>query len=310
MQTYYGSNWSTAHSYAGGFAPFDKEPTRSLPGVIIAVPFESTKDAKATTGMGTHGDGERVAEKIPLDQVKGVWYIVPTEVGRGSIELVLKDGNLDRGSACPPSAKFVIVPKEGISRELNEAYGDQGDHVIFGGVFYPDRVVANIVKSHDNYFGHTHEHGPTRWVYYQGMKTVFWHQYPPAIPEWEVIVKDWLEKHGYEVERQTDKEQYYKMMSWFQKKGLLKEMEDAAVILGALNKDGSNMQPVRSANQLDNHPPHMKVTDVRWRYYPELQQLDWQGKPTPEEHEGTKEFLAQRGLIVRRVHYLAGMPKR
>jgi len=54
----------------------------------------------------------------------------------------------------------------------------------------------------------------------------------------------------------------------------------------------------------------MKVTDVRWRYYPELQQLDWQGKPTPEEHEGTKEFLAQRGLIVRRVHYLAGMPKR
>ena len=220
-QTYYGSNWSTAHSYAGGFAPFDKEPTRSLPGVIVAVPFELTKDAKAETGKGSHE--ERVAGKIPLDQVKGVWYIVPIEVGRGSMELVLKDGNLDRGSASPPSAKFVIVPKSGISKDLNEAYGDPGDHVVFGGVFWPDRVVADVVKSHNSYFGHTHQHGPTRWSYYQGIRTVFWKNYPPAVPEWEIVVKNWLEKRGYKVDKQTDKENYYKIMQWYHDRGLLKE---------------------------------------------------------------------------------------
>ena len=194
--------------------------------------------------------------------------------------------------------------------DVDETYGDPGDHVIFGGVFYPDRVVANIVKSHNDYFGHTHEHGPTRWVYYQGMKTVFWHKYPPAIPEWEVVVQNWLEHRRYKVERQTDKEQYYKLAAWYQKRGLLKEMEESGVILGALNKDGSNMQPIYSADQLANHPSYMKTTDRRWRYYPDLMQLDWQGSPTPEEHEGTKEFLAQRGLMVRRVHYLAGSTKK
>jgi|FAXJ01.1.fsa_nt_gi putative nucleotidyltransferase with HDIG domain len=120
-------------------------------------------------------------------------------------------------------AKESAVDKSEERGKLSEAYGDPGDHVIFGGVFYPERVVANIVKSPDSYFGHTHEHGPTRWIYYQGMKTVFWHHYPPAVPEWEVIVKEWLEKRGYEVDKQTDKEQYYKIMQWYQKKGLLKE---------------------------------------------------------------------------------------
>ena len=233
--TYFGSDFGTAHSYAGGFAPFDREPTRSKPGVIIAVPFELTQDAKDATGMGSAGSGERVAERIPIDQVKGVWYIVPTQTGRGYIELVLKDGRLDRGSASPPSNRFVLVPK-GKSPMLesrltkvsppdtvSEAYGDPGDHVVFGGVFYPDRVVANIVKSHDSYFGHTHEHGPTRWIYYQGMKTVFWHKYPPAVPEWPVIVKQWLEKRGYQVDKQTDKESYYKLMQWYRDRGLLKE---------------------------------------------------------------------------------------
>lgn len=193
---------------------------------------------------------------------------------------------------------------------LSEAYGDPGDHVIFGGVFYPERVVANIIQNKNSYFGHTHEHGPTRWVYYQGMKTVFWHHYPPSVPEWEMIVKEWLEKRGYPVERQTDKEQYYKLMAWYQKKGLLKEIEDSSVVLGELDRNGSNLQPVYSQDQLANHPSHMKGADRRWRYYPENGQLDWQGQPTAEEHEGTKEFLAQRGLMVKRVHYLAGSVKK
>ena len=111
--TYFGKDWSTAHSYAGGFAPFDKEPTRSLPGVIVAVPKELTKNAKDVLGQST--DNEYVAEKIPLEQVKGVWYIVPTQMGKGSFELVLKDGRLDRGSASPPSGRFAIIPKAGVA---------------------------------------------------------------------------------------------------------------------------------------------------------------------------------------------------
>ena len=107
--------------------------------------------------------------------------------------------------------------------KLSEASGDSGEHVIFGGVFYPERVVATIFKGKNSWFGHTYEHGPVRWVYYQGLKTVFWKNYPPAVPEWEVVVKDWLEKRGYKVEKQTDKEQYYKIMQWYHDKGLLKE---------------------------------------------------------------------------------------
>lgn len=196
------------------------------------------------------------------------------------------------------------------SDKLSEAYGDPGDHVIFGGVFYPERVVANIVKNHNDYFGHTHEHGPTRWVYYQGMKTVFWHKFPPTIPEWEITVKDWLERRGYKVERQTDKENYYKLIQWYQKRGLLKEIEDSGVILGALNKNGSNLQPIYSQDRLANHPSYMKAMNKRWRYYPKLKQLEWYGQPTAIEHTDTKEFLAQQGLILEKVGYPSAPTKK
>jgi hypothetical protein len=84
-----------------------------LPGVIVAVPKELTKSAKDVTGQTT--DNEYVAEKIPLNQVQGVWYIVPLEVGSGFLEIVLKDGSLDRGSASPPYSRFAIVPKAGVA---------------------------------------------------------------------------------------------------------------------------------------------------------------------------------------------------
>jgi len=111
--TYFGKEWGTAHSYAAGFAPFDKEPTRSLPGVIVAVPKELTQKANDVTGM--RSDNEYVADKIPIEQVKGVWYVVPTEIGKGFIEIVLKRETLDRGSASPPGIRYVIVPKAGIA---------------------------------------------------------------------------------------------------------------------------------------------------------------------------------------------------
>jgi hypothetical protein len=111
--TYYGKEWDTAHSYASGFAPVGKTPTRSLPGVIVAVPKELVKPAPS---FGTYSPkDEFVAEKIPISSISGVWYILPILVGEGILELVYKNGEIERGSAFPPTEKHIIVPKEGIA---------------------------------------------------------------------------------------------------------------------------------------------------------------------------------------------------
>jgi len=111
--TYYGDKWSTAHSYANSFAPFDKTATRSIPGVIVAIPKNLTKKASDVTGQKT--DTEYVADKVPISQVKGIWFIVPTQYGKGIIELVLRNNHIDRGSAFPPSTRYAVIPKYGIA---------------------------------------------------------------------------------------------------------------------------------------------------------------------------------------------------
>ena len=58
---------------------------------------------------------EFVAEKIPISSISGVWYILPILVGEGILELVYKNGEIERGSAFPPTEKHIIVPKEGIA---------------------------------------------------------------------------------------------------------------------------------------------------------------------------------------------------
>jgi poly(A) polymerase len=86
---------------------------------------------------------------------------------------------------------------------------------------------------------------------------------------------------------------------------LVESLDDVAVILGGISKSGSQLPPIYSTNQLARHPDDMVASsDVRWRYYPDLEQLDYHGKPTEDEHEATKIFLSQKGFRVRRVHYL------
>ncbi len=221
------------------------------------------------------------------------------------------------------------------SRQVNEA---RTWNLVGGKLDYNEDVkeaVAREVKEETGYDGeyrmiliHTFRYGNFR---YDNFLVLVPHEFSPQL-NWEHDDFEWIDygkwpsplhfgladviKHkGSTITRiiqATKKKQsdIKEDMEWLPRKSCLKEVADDGVILGAIDRSGSNMQPAYSDDQLANHPPHMKESDVRWRYYPELQQLDWQGKPTSEEHEGTKEFLAQRGLIVHRVHYLAGSIKK
>lgn len=87
-------------------------------------------------------------------------------------------------------------------------YGSPGHHVVWGGVWSTGRIVAHIVKDmNDPRRGHSRDMGPMRWVYYQGMKTVFWHNAPDEEQKDSVMM--WLNRNGYEVEHNRLHKEYY-----------------------------------------------------------------------------------------------------
>lgn len=111
--TSFATDWSSAHSYAGPFTAYYDEPTRSMPGVIVAVPIELTQPADAR-GVGTAS--ERVATQVPVDQVQGVWFLTPVQTTEGTFDLIRKyDGRLEDGSRSSPSVNYAVVPKAGIA---------------------------------------------------------------------------------------------------------------------------------------------------------------------------------------------------
>jgi len=86
------------------------------------------------------------------------------------------------------------------SATMSEGYGDPGEHVVWGGLWSTGRIVAHIVKDHnDPNWGHSRDMGPRRFVYFQEAKILFWHD-PPDADDKEEVTK-WLNKHGYDVER-------------------------------------------------------------------------------------------------------------
>lgn len=86
------------------------------------------------------------------------------------------------------------------SAKLSEGYGDPGEHVVWGGVWSQGRIVAHIVKDHnDPNWGHSRDMGPRRFVYFQEAKILFWHNTPDE--EDKEMVTKWLNRHGYDVER-------------------------------------------------------------------------------------------------------------
>lgn len=117
--TFFGDKIGTAHSYAAGFAPYDRMPTRKMPSAIVAVPKNVTQNA-AKLDVGN--ENEWVARQIPIDKIAGLWIITPIEGDRGWFELIydkhtkrLKDGS--RSSA---GGRYAIIPKAGIALQDNQ----------------------------------------------------------------------------------------------------------------------------------------------------------------------------------------------
>lgn len=82
-------------------------------------------------------------------------------------------------------------------------------------------------------------------------------------------------------------------------------VHDEGVVIGAIDFSGRNMDPIYSPNTFQRHPSNMIASKKRWRYYPEIEQLDWFGKPETEEHEKTVLLLKQMGYKVERVNHLS-----
>jgi putative nucleotidyltransferase with HDIG domain len=86
------------------------------------------------------------------------------------------------------------------STTISEGYGDPGEHVVWGGLWSQGRIVAHIVKDHnDPNWGHSRDMGPRRFVYFQEAKILFWHNTPDE--EDKEMVTKWLNRHGYDVDR-------------------------------------------------------------------------------------------------------------
>jgi hypothetical protein len=83
---------------------------------------------------------------------------------------------------------------------------------------------------------------------------------------------------------------------------ILRENFDIPVILGSI-KPNMQVVSVKGNTEFERHPFDMRA-DSKWRYYPEIQQLDWWVMPTDKQHELVKTHLKDWGYDVRRVHYL------
>jgi hypothetical protein len=73
---------------------------------------------------------------------------------------------------------------------------------------------------------------------------------------------------------------------------------------------GDEIKSTYSKNDYARHSEYDRErADFRWRYYPQLQMLDWWGKPPEHIHQKTKDYLEGLGLIVRITHYLGDIVK-
>jgi len=108
--TMFAPSAGTAESYAGGFAPWMHQPAEGLLGVVVAVP---------RAGALTHGEYPGVpsdelafAHPVPVTDVRGVWFLVPTSIREGRLEVVvdrLGDRPPSDGSRISPSVHYAIV---------------------------------------------------------------------------------------------------------------------------------------------------------------------------------------------------------
>jgi hypothetical protein len=99
-----------AEHYASSFAPLAYKPAWRRPGVVIAIP----------RGLVLHHDdvpdkippGEcAVRGRLPADVIVAVWYLIPTRIRFGRIEVVeVRGRGIREGSRSSPSVSYVVLP--------------------------------------------------------------------------------------------------------------------------------------------------------------------------------------------------------
>ena len=126
------------------------------------------------------------------------------------------------------------------SATMSEGYGDPGEHVVWGGIWSSGRIVAHIVKDHnDPNWGHSRDMGPRRFVYFQEAKILFWHDTPDE--EDKEAVTKWLNRHGYDVERHMSDTNKWDVLAGFYKRRrktkTISEGERTDFLDGEISKD-------------------------------------------------------------------------
>lgn len=99
--TFFG-NAPTAEYYATNFAPFAYKPSLYRPGVVLAIPRELAMD-HTDLPKKIPPDEYAVEGKIPFDYITGIWFITPTRISYGYVEIIRKRDRVIDGSRSSPS---------------------------------------------------------------------------------------------------------------------------------------------------------------------------------------------------------------
>jgi hypothetical protein len=119
--TFFAPQADAAQHYSAGFAPWWYSPTKRKPGVVVAVPRELLIDHTQDAGVP---NGELACKgPMPASEIKAVWFVVPEEMARGDIQLILDNltKKVSEGSRMSPSGRYVVMPASKIvEKEINE----------------------------------------------------------------------------------------------------------------------------------------------------------------------------------------------
>jgi hypothetical protein len=101
-----------AEHYASGFAPLVYKPGHFRPGVVIAFPRRLVLHHSDLPSKIREGECA-IKGRLPASEISGVWYLVPTRIKKGYLEVVVdaRTGRVDSGSRSSPSVRYAVLEK-------------------------------------------------------------------------------------------------------------------------------------------------------------------------------------------------------
>jgi hypothetical protein len=98
-----------AEHYASGFAPVAYKPAWRRPGVVIAIPrvlvlHHNDWPEKIPVGECAHRG------RLPANEIVAVWYLIPTRIRYGLLDVVETRRGIGEGSRSSPSVNYVVLP--------------------------------------------------------------------------------------------------------------------------------------------------------------------------------------------------------